>query len=289
MVATHFFCLFSPLFFGEDFQFDKYFSDGLVQPPTRFIEKAFLSQRELVHQQWSLAAINWRFMLKTEVSGWGAIDDIGYTFQCKAPAPRKPSSNLERKGHNNCPSTSSNRLAERWKAVQLNWWIARDFGGQGASSPVEGWDFLQENSAKKSAIQSNCWGFSEWNWRLRFVAPTLFETKIEAKILLEDLSSFLIDAKSSRNFDSFGSFIDTFLLLVYRVLLGDRLSFGFLKPNHFPVLTWCCTDYDIYIYIWYTYIYMIYIYMDIYIYTYYIRRYNWAMNKILGCLNYIGD
>jgi len=23
-------------------------------------------------------------MLKTEVSGWGAIDDIGYTFQCKA-------------------------------------------------------------------------------------------------------------------------------------------------------------------------------------------------------------
>ena len=27
--------LFSPLF-GEDFQFDEYFSDGLVQPPTRY-------------------------------------------------------------------------------------------------------------------------------------------------------------------------------------------------------------------------------------------------------------
>ena len=26
--------LFSPLFFGEDFQFDEYFSKGLVQPPT---------------------------------------------------------------------------------------------------------------------------------------------------------------------------------------------------------------------------------------------------------------
>ena len=36
------YCLTSPLF-GEDFQFDTYFSNGLVQPPTRLIDVLIFS------------------------------------------------------------------------------------------------------------------------------------------------------------------------------------------------------------------------------------------------------